>query len=111
MWNYNFYVYITTNPDRSALYIGVTNDLRRRLYEHTENKGNPKTFAGRYYCYNLVYFEEFQYIHDAIAREKELKGWNRSKKEALIKTKNPDWAFLNNSVCSHWPPVEKPNRF
>jgi len=47
MWNYNFYVHITTNPAKTVLYIGVTNDLNRRLYEHAENKGSNKTFAGK----------------------------------------------------------------
>ncbi|MGH2553470.1 MAG: hypothetical protein ACRDEB_07125, partial [Chitinophagaceae bacterium] len=74
------------------------------------NKGLPKTFAGKYYCCNLIYYEEFQYVKNAIAREKELKGWRRSKKEALIKTKNPDWTFLNKAICIVWPPKEKPDR-
>ena len=106
-----YFIYIVTNPERTVLYIGVTNNLDSRLTEHFFNKGKPKTFAGKFYCHNLVYFEEFQYINDAIAREKELKGWSRSKKEALIKTKNPDWTFLNNAVCRCWPPKEKPNRY
>src|SRR5258705_6231870 len=93
-----YFMYIVTNPERTVLYIGVTNNLDSRLAEHFFNKGNPKTFAGKFYCCNLVYFGEFQYINDAIAREKELKRWSRPKKEALIKTKNPDWTFLNNSV-------------
>jgi putative endonuclease len=59
----------------------------------------------------LIYYEEFQYVNDAIDREKELKGWSRVKKEELIKTKNPDWTFLNKTVCIHWPPKEKPTRF
>jgi putative endonuclease len=62
MRNYNFYVYILTNPAKTVLYTGVTNDLSRRVAEHKENKGNPKTFAGKYYCYNLVYFEHFSHI-------------------------------------------------
>jgi len=106
-----YFVYIVTNPEQTVLYIGVTNNLELRIAEHYFNKGIPKTFAGEFYCYNLVYFEEFQYINDAIAREKELKGWSRPKKEALIKTKNPDWTFLNNTVCRHWPPKQKPDRF
>jgi putative endonuclease len=104
-------IYIVTNPERTVLYIGVTNNLDSRLAEHFFNKGNVKTFAGKFYCYNLVYFEEFQYINDAIAREKELKGWSRAKKEGLIKTKNPDWTFFNNTVCRCWPPKEKPGRY
>ena len=106
-----YFVYIVTNHEKTVLYIGVTNNLESRLGEHYFNKGNPKTFAGKFYCYNLIYFEEFQYVNDAITREKELKGWNRAKKEILIKTKNPDWIFLNKSVCNHWPPKEKLNRF
>ena len=98
MWNYNFYVYITTNPDRSVLYIGVTNDLRRRLYEHTENKGNKNTFTGKYFCYNLVYYEHFTHIEHAIEREKEIKKFRREKKDRLINAFNPEWKFLNVEV-------------
>ena len=106
-----YFVYIVTNPERTVLYIGVTNNLQLRIAEHYFNKGIRKTFAGKFYCYNLIYYEEFQYINDAIAREKELKGWSRPKKVALIKTKNPDWTFLNSTVCNHWPPKQKPDRF
>jgi putative endonuclease len=101
-----YFIYIITNPEKTVLYTGVTNNLEARLAEHYFNRGQPKTFAGRYYCYNLIYFEEFQYIHDAIAREKEIKGWSRKKKEALIKTKNRDWTILNKSYCRQWPPTE-----
>ncbi len=106
-----YYVYILTNPERAVLYIGVTNNLEQRLAEHYFSKGNPKTFAGKYYCYNLVYYEEFQYVRDAIAREKELKAWSRKKKDDLIKTKNRDLTFLNAQVCVHWPPKENMKRF
>ncbi|MDF2430497.1 MAG: putative endonuclease [Mucilaginibacter sp.] len=98
MWNYNFYVYITTNPDKSVLYIGVTNDLNRRLYEHLENKGNKKTFTGKYYCYNLIYYEHFSDVNSAIEREKEIKKWRREKKELLIASENPEWRFLNDEI-------------
>jgi len=106
-----YYVYIATNPERTVLYIGVTNNIEQRLSEHYFNKANPKTFAGKYYCYNLVYYEEFQYVKDAIASEKELKGWSRKKKDDLIKTKNRDLTFLNAQVCIHWPPKETEKRF
>jgi putative endonuclease len=106
-----YYTYILTNPERTVLYIGVTNNLDARLAEHYFNRVQPKTFSGKFYCYNLIYYEEFQYVNDAIAREKELKGWRRTKKEVLIKTKNPDWTFLNNTICIHWPPKEKLKRF
>ncbi|MFI5136854.1 MAG: GIY-YIG nuclease family protein [Sphingobacteriales bacterium] len=98
MRNYNFYVYITTNPEKTSLYVGVTNDLTRRLYEHKENKGNGNSFAGKYYCYNLVYYEHFTHINHAIEREKEIKKWRREKKNNLIATENPDWKFLNDEV-------------
>jgi putative endonuclease len=70
------------------------------------NRGNPATFAGKYYCYNLIYFEEFAYIYNAIAREKEIKGWRKEKKLKLIRTNNPDLFFQNAEVCGGWPPKE-----
>jgi putative endonuclease len=88
-----YYVYITTNPAKTVLYIGVTNSLPRRLGQHYENRGNNDTFAGRYFCYNLLYYEQFADIKAAISREKELKGWTRAKKDALIATLNPAWDF------------------
>ncbi len=94
MWNYNYCIYITTNPGKTVLYIGVTNDLKRRLFEHYENRGNRETFAGQFYCYHLVYFEHFISVHEAIAREKELKKWSRKKKDTLIKTTNPNFDFI-----------------
>jgi putative endonuclease len=108
---YYFYIYIVTNPERTVLYTGVTNDLAQRLIEHYSNRGQPKTFAGKFYCYNLIYYESFQYVNDAIAREKEIKGWSRKKKLDLIKTMNPDWTFLNPTVCEGWPPKEIVKRF
>jgi putative endonuclease len=98
MWNYNFYVYITTNLIKTVLYVGVTNDILRRLQEHIENKGDPKTFAGKYYCHNLVYYEHFNHIEYAIEREKEIKKWSRKKKNALIESLNPEWKFLNEEI-------------
>ena len=94
MWNYNYCIYITTNPGKTVLYIGVTNDLKRRLFEHYENRGKVETFAGKFHCYHLVYFAHFTSIHEAIAREKELKKWARKKKEMLIKTTNPKIDFV-----------------
>ena len=66
-------VYIVTNPNKTTLYIGVTNNLPAHLLEHWENRGKKDTFAGKYFCHNLIYFEVFQDIKDAIAREKEIK--------------------------------------
>jgi putative endonuclease len=101
----NYYVYILTNPDKEVLYTGVTNNLARRVTEHFFNRGNPKTFAGRYYCYELIYWEDFKDIRKAIAREKEIKGWRRAKKLALIAKENPTWKFYNSSIMDHWPPI------
>jgi len=101
-----YYIYITTNPQKKVLYTGVTNDPTRRIIEHWMNRGKDETFAGKYYCYNLIYYECFQYIDKAIAREKEIKGWRRQKKIDLIKTMNPSWTFLNASICDGWPPKE-----
>ena len=94
----NYFTYITTNSIRTVLYIGVTNDLERRLVEHFDNKGNQKTFAGKYGCYFLIYFERFPNARFAIEREKELKKWSRIKKENLIRTMNPNWKFLNEEI-------------
>ncbi|MGB3850506.1 MAG: GIY-YIG nuclease family protein [Tunicatimonas sp.] len=90
----NYFVYITTNPGRTVLYTGVTNDLRTRMQQHYENRGNKETFAGRYYCYKLVYYERFSDVNQAIAWEKEVKDMSREKKEALIRETNPRWDFL-----------------
>jgi putative endonuclease len=73
----------------------MTNNLSRRLSEHYSNKGNPSTFAGKYHCYNLIYYEVFQSVWMAIAREKEIKGWVRRKKENLIHDFNPEWEFFD----------------
>jgi len=99
MKNHNYYIYITTNPKKTVLYVGVTNDLYVRMQQHLEdNLDTRKTFAGKYFCYNLIYWERFQFIQDAIAREKEIKGWRREKKIGLIATMNPNWEFLNDTL-------------
>ena len=93
--DYTFYVYLITNPTKTMLYIGVTNNLSARLNQHFNNRGIEKTYAGKFYCYNLVYYEIYQYINEAIAREKQIKKWSRIKKEKLINSFNPDWETLN----------------
>ena len=82
MDNYNFYVYIITNKSKRVLYTGVTNDLCRRLTEHMT--GQIPGFSSRYNCHYLVYYEQFQYINDALRREKEIKNWRREKKKNLL---------------------------
>jgi putative endonuclease len=101
-----YYTYIVCNPEKTVLYTGVTNNLGQRLIEHWNNRGNKKTFAGKYYCYCLLYYEMTQYINTAIAREKEIKGWRREKKLALIKEMNPTLMFLNKEACGEWPPKD-----
>jgi len=96
---HNYFVYIITNKRRTTLYTGVTNDLLFRLWQHEEDsKTRKKTFAGKYNCYNLIYYEHFDYIQHAIDREKEIKGWTRLKKENLINSFNLEWRFLNDEI-------------
>ena len=96
---HNYFVYILTNQTKKVLYTGVTNNLKRRLSEHQkESETTKKSFAGKYNCVYLVYFEHHQLILQAIDREKQIKGWLRSKKVALIEEFNPDWKFLNDSL-------------
>lgn len=90
----NYYVYITTNPGKTVLYTGVTSTLKARVQKHYLNRGNAKTFAGRYYCFKLIYYEYYTDVIAAIAREKEIKDMSREKKNELIATKNPKWNFL-----------------
>jgi putative endonuclease len=93
---HNYYVYILTNFRKAVLYTGVTNNLSKRDYQHQEEaKTGGKSFTARYNCIHLVYYERFQYIDHAIAREKEIKGWTRKKKDLLISEFNPEWRFLD----------------
>ncbi|PIY10807.1 MAG: endonuclease [Flavobacteriaceae bacterium CG_4_10_14_3_um_filter_33_47] len=90
-----YYVYIITNPYRSTYYIGMTNNLSLRLQQHNENITNrKKTFAAKYNIKHLVYYEKFSWVQNAIAREKELKGWRREKKLELIRRFNENFEFL-----------------
>ena len=92
-----YYTYIMASRSR-VLYIGVTNDLRRRVNEH--KKAITPGFTAKYRVNRLVYFEEFTWILDAIAREKELKGWKRSRKTSLIESRNPTWEDLAETIPS-----------
>ena len=87
-----YYVYITASKSR-VLYTGVTDDLRRRIYEH-KHKLVPG-FTSKYNVDRLVYFEATSDVHAALAREKQIKGWLRSKKTALIESSNPRWEDLS----------------
>jgi putative endonuclease len=87
-----YFVYILTNRTRT-LYVGVTNNLPRRIYEH--RSGEIPGFTSKYNIYRLVYFEDFVDIRQAIAREKEIKGWLRGRKIQLIESVNPGWKDLS----------------
>ena len=97
---HNYFVYITTNQNKTVLYIGVTNDLYTRLVQHQHNAApyTHKSFAGKYNAYFLIYYERFGKIEHTSEREKELKGWRRSKKEKLINSFNSEWRFLNDEI-------------
>jgi len=88
---YNFYVYIMASSS-DTLYIGITNDLIRRVNEHKE--GKIPGFSRKYSCKKLVCYEHSTYVYNAIEREKEIKKWRREKKQNLIKTINPHWKDL-----------------
>ena len=88
-----YYVYILSNWCDSVLYIGVTNNLLRRLYEHRNHL--VEGFAEKYQTNKLVYFETTGDVRVALEREKQLKGWNRAKKNALISINNPQWKDLS----------------
>ena len=92
MRDHSFYVYILTNAHHSVLYTGVTNDLERRCYEHCHKK--IKGFTQKYNVDKLVYFEHFDFVDLAIAREKQIKGYSRAKKIALIDQFNKEWIEL-----------------
>ena len=95
---HNYYVYILTNKTKTVLYIGVTNNLKERLYFHKNPEANTKAFTAKYNVFYLIYFEHFTDINQAITREKQLKGWSRKKKEQLINTVNLKWDFLDNTI-------------
>ncbi|CAM3989176.1 GIY-YIG nuclease family protein [Mucilaginibacter galii] len=93
---HQYYTYILTNVTHKVLYVGVTNNLQTRIWEHKQ-----KLFAGftaKYNCDKLVYFEEYNWIQDAIDREKQLKAGSRQKKIDLINAENPDW----NNLSANW---------
>ena len=86
-----YYIYIMASRSR-VLYVGVTNDLARRVNEH--KRGLIPGFTSKYRVTRLVYFQEFADIHDAIAREKAIKGWKRSRKVRVVESRNPRWEDL-----------------
>lgn len=91
----DYYVYIMASAS-GTLYIGITSNLVRRIYEHKNDL--VEGFTKKYQCHKLVYYEQTKEVLSAIAREKQLKKWNRAKKEWLIKTMNPTWKDLSTEL-------------
>ncbi|HET9419388.1 MAG TPA: GIY-YIG nuclease family protein [Chthoniobacterales bacterium] len=96
MRDYDFWVYIVTNRNHSVLYIGLTNSLSRRIWEHRQGSG--ANFPAAYQCKKLLYYEHYSNVHEAIARESQLKKWSRSKKVTLINRLNPSWLDVGDQV-------------
>ena len=92
-----YYVYILSNANKSVIYTGVTNNLLRRVYEHKKHL-DKGSFTARYNIENLVYYETSIDIESAIQREKQIKGWNRKRKNKLVESKNPGWKDLYESL-------------
>ena len=96
MTAHNYYVYLLTNRWKNVLYTGVTNSLQRRVWQH--KNGAIPGFTKKYNCHDLVYFEIFERVEQAIEREKQIKGWTRAKKNALVNASNPEW----NDLAADW---------
>jgi putative endonuclease len=88
-----YYVYLLTNWNNKVIYVGMTSDLQKRIYEHKHKQ--VKGFTEKYNINKLVYYEETTDVHAALAREKEIKKWRREKKDNLVKTMNPAWRDLS----------------
>ena len=88
----DYYVYILTNTNNHVMYIGITNNLQRRVYEH--KTGVFEGFTKKYRVHKLVYYENCHDVNDAIRREKQLKAWSREKKNKLVESINPEWKEL-----------------
>ena len=91
-----YYVYILTNKSNKVMYIGITNDLQRRLYEHKNELVDG--FTKKYHVHKLVYYEGYKDVNDAIFREKKLKGLLRIRKNELVETMNPEWTDLSGKL-------------
>ena len=93
----NYYVYILSNVTNTAIYVGVTRDLVRRMYEH-RHKLDAGSYTAKYDIHKLVYYESTCDVRAAIAREKQIKGWNRARKNKLVESRNPRWEDLYDSI-------------
>ena len=92
-----YYVYIMSNHLNTVIYTGVTRDLVRRVYEH-KHHADPDAFTAKYDVTKLVYFESTSDVNAALEREKQIKGWNRKRKNKLVESKNPAWTELYDSI-------------
>ena len=92
-----YYVYILANATNAEIYVGVTNDLVRRVHEHKAHI-DPDSFTARYRVDRLVYYEPHASVEATIGREKQIKGWNRRRKDALVASMNPGWVDLHNGL-------------
>ena len=99
-----YYTYIITNYSKSVLYTGITDNLVNRLLQHYSKRGTLESFASKYSCFYLVWYDHFQTPYEAIRAEKYIKGKTRTWKENLIKDFNPEWKFLNREIVGVWPP-------
>lgn len=100
---HTYYVYLLTNWNNNVMYVGMTSNLERRMYEHKTKL--VEGFTAKYNINKLVYYEETQEVQTAIMREKEIKKWRREKKDILVKSENPEWKdlsiqFQDSSLCS-----------
>ena len=95
---HNYYVYILTNKNKTVLYVGVTKNLKERLYAHKNSETSSKSFTAKYNVIHLIYYEHFTNIEQAINREKQIKKWRREKKNNLINNFNSDWNFLEDTI-------------
>jgi len=93
----NYYVYILANITNTVIYTGITKDLIRRVYEHRHHL-DPTSFTAKYNVTRLVYYESTTDVRAAIEREKQIKSWNRAKKNKLVEKSNPQWQDLWNSI-------------
>lgn len=107
-----YWVYIMANKGHPVLYIGMSNDPHRRVFEHRTGK-HPNSFAWRYQCWKVVLFEEFNLVDAAIAREKQLKNWKRAWKNELIASSNEIWSDLSHDWdYSDWyDPLDPPKGY
>jgi putative endonuclease len=93
-----YFIYVMSNTSNSTIYVGVTNNIERRVLEH--RTPDTKSFTTRYHCHKLVYYEEYSSIDEAISREKQIKSWSRTRKDKMIDLMNPDRKDLMPQIAT-----------